>query len=965
MSGTVNDSTAPTISADVTLAAAPGASSAVIDGTVADATGLLSVNAASVTIQGITLTNGRSVTGGAISLVGGSLDVIDSAFTDDAAFGIGGNGDGGAIYDNGGTLTISGSSFTGDTATSDRYSGNGGAIFNAGGTLNISASTFRSDSATTDGGEGNGGAIDNGDGDDPATADNSDVTITASSFSDNSAASAGGNGDGGAIDSGDSSSASGISVAVSDSTFEDNTSGAAGGAIGNGIGGGGTLSVTGSTFEGNAANGALSDGGAINNADDCGSGDVLVESSTFDTNSASTDGGALDNADCGVGTMTILRSTFTGNTATPGHGETIDDSDYGGTGTVYLAGDAISGTCNSAGQWVDEGYNAATDASCLGSPAPDSDAMSSAAGEFGSLADNGGSTQTLALAPANPATALIPLGTSLSVPVAVGGQPTATLSCPLSADQRGAGFSSVAGSACDAGAVQLQAESVSFTASPPATAVVGEAHYTPAAQSSAGLPVAFSVDQATTGAACALEDGTVSFDHAGSCVIDAGAGSTNVAAAQSQAIIPVTAANTSTSLTVGNGEITAAVVAVAPGGGTPQGTVMFSAGGVTVGSADLVAGSASVAYSVPQNSTETIVASYQGTPDYAGSGASLDASGRSVGVSFTSTAPGDATVGGPDYTPIASATGGLAVTYSIDPATTDSACSIAGDQVSFAHSGACVIDAQTVSDGAVLAARQTFAVAAARTTTALTPESGGLVAVVRALAPANGTPTGTVAYAVAGQTIGTAALGADGTARLPYTVNPGTTVTVTVTYEGSNDYISSSAFATATGAPTDITPQLVSAPTITAALSSTKHRNGNGWWRTPVKVTFTCDAGGSTIQGGCPAPVILRRSGTSQSVTETITTASGASAHVVVGGIKIDLTKPRVKIKGVRGHALYHGLIPPVSCAASDRFSGISSCTLRYHVTRSAAREKISYTATAVSRAGTVARTTMAIYASR
>lgn len=967
VSGAVSESTAATVSSDVTLAATPGAVSAAINGSVADATGLLSVGSVTVSIQGITLQDGRSITGGAISLAGGDLNVINSTFTDDAAIGIGGDGDGGAIYNDGGTVTVSGSTFTADTATSDRYSGNGGAIFNAGGVLTVSDSTFRSDSATTDGGEGNGGAIDNGDGDDPAGTSNSVLTVTDSSFTDDDAASAGGNGDGGAIDSGDEATGTGISVSVAGSTFADDSAGAGGGAIGNGISGSGALSVTGSTFDGDSADGALSDGGAIDNADDCGSGDVLVGSSTFVANSATTDGGALDNADCGTGTMTIMQSTFEANTASPGHGGTIDNSDYGGAGTIYLAGNVLSGDCYQAsgGLWTDEGYNAATDASCLGSPAAATDATSTAAaGEFGSLAANGGPTPTLPLAPGNPAAGLIPLGASLSVPVAVGAQPDATLSCPVSADQRGAGFGSVAGSACDAGAVQLAAESVSFTSSPPTGVVVGGASYAPIAVSSADLPVTFAVDPATTDSACAVNDGVFSFDHAGSCVIDANAASPSFAATQDQQTIAVAAANTSTSLTIGSGDLTAAVTAVAPGGGTPGGSVTFSAGGQTLGTADLVGGSASVAYSIPQNTTQTIVASYQGTADYSGSSVSIDASGRSVAVSFTSTAPSDAVVGGPSYSPTASATGGLAISYSIDAATTASACSLSGDQVAFVHAGACVIDAQAVSDGAVLVAQQTFAVAAAGTATDLTVEPGSLVAVVKALAPASGTPTGTVAYSVAGQTIGTADLNG-GTARLAYSIPSGTTETITATYEGADDYTESSGFDTASGTAAVVTPQLSSTPTITAALSSSKRRSASGWWRTPVKVTFTCDAHGSTIQGGCPRPVILHSSGDDESVARTITTAGGASARTAVAGIKIDLTKPKVKIAGVHARELYHGLIPPVSCAASDRFSGVASCTVRYHIRRTGAFETISYTATATSRAGAVARATVAIHASR
>jgi hypothetical protein len=61
-------------------------------------------------------------------------------------------------------------------------------------------------------------------------------------------------------------------------------------------------------------------------------------------------------------------------------------------------------------------------------------------------------------------------------------------------------------------------------------------------------------------------------------------------------------------------------------------------------------------------------------------------------ISFTSTAPTSPTVGD-SYTPAATATSGLAVTFSIDPASTSGACSISAGVVSFTGPGQCIIDA--------------------------------------------------------------------------------------------------------------------------------------------------------------------------------------------------------------------------------------------------------------------------------
>ncbi len=83
-------------------------------------------------------------------------------------------------------------------------------------------------------------------------------------------------------------------------------------------------------------------------------------------------------------------------------------------------------------------------------------------------------------------------------------------------------------------------------------------------------------------------------------------------------------------------------------------------------------------------------------------------------ITFTSTAPAGAKVGGPSYTVTATATSGLTVTFTID-ASASSVCTIAGGStVSFIGVGTCVIDADQAGDGSWNAApqvQQTFSVA--------------------------------------------------------------------------------------------------------------------------------------------------------------------------------------------------------------------------------------------------------------
>ena len=74
-------------------------------------------------------------------------------------------------------------------------------------------------------------------------------------------------------------------------------------------------------------------------------------------------------------------------------------------------------------------------------------------------------------------------------------------------------------------------------------------------------------------------------------------------------------------------------------------------------------------------------------------------------ITFTSTAPSNAEVGGPTYTPTATATSGLSVVFTID-ASASSVCSISAGEVSFLAAGTCVINANQEGDANYQAAPQ-------------------------------------------------------------------------------------------------------------------------------------------------------------------------------------------------------------------------------------------------------------------
>src|ERR1035441_7801711 len=98
-------------------------------------------------------------------------------------------------------------------------------------------------------------------------------------------------------------------------------------------------------------------------------------------------------------------------------------------------------------------------------------------------------------------------------------------------------------------------------------------------------------------------------------------------------------------------------------------------------------------------------------------------------VTFTSTAPTTATMGGATYTPTATATSTLPVAITVD-STSTSVCSIsAGGVVSFTGAGTCTLDAIQAGNGTYSPATQVQQ-AITVTSTALTPQTGDRKSVV-------------------------------------------------------------------------------------------------------------------------------------------------------------------------------------------------------------------------------------------
>ncbi|MDA8240157.1 MAG: hypothetical protein M0Z67_07275 [Nitrospiraceae bacterium] len=254
------------------------------------------------------------------------------------------------------------------------------------------------------------------------------------------------------ISNGNASSGGGISnngtLNVVDVFFSNNTA-SIGGALSSQNG---PAVITGSTFSGNSAlygGGAIITttgemtitdctftdnqgeyGGGINTAN---AGSVTVRNSTFNNNGANFSGGAIS-ADYTVNTVTLLNCTFSGNQSPRGGALYISDGVTVNASNTIFADSASGSNCNMAITGTNS-HNID-----FGGPAPANSCGADITDDpvLGSLTDNGGQTQTMAL------------GTGSSA-IDAGAQSNAP-----SADQRG--WPRPYGTAVDVGAVESMPE---------------------------------------------------------------------------------------------------------------------------------------------------------------------------------------------------------------------------------------------------------------------------------------------------------------------------------------------------------------------------------------------------------------------------------------------------------------------------------------------------------------------------
>jgi uncharacterized repeat protein (TIGR01451 family) len=242
--------------------------------------------------------------------------------------------------------------------------------------------------------------------------------------------------------------APGFEVTISGLTIANGFSPDSGGGMLNG----GSLTIASSTLSGNSA--SSFGGGVWNN-----SGSVTITNSTLSGNGAVVDGGGIFNSNSG--TVRITNSTLSGNFANVGGGIYLNfDSLTMEIGnTILKTGTQGTNIVNSGNGVVTSlGYNISSDDGGGFLTAPGDQINTDP--QFSSFApqDNGGPTFTLALSPGSPA---IDAGDPAFDPF--------NYDPPLLYDQRGPGFSRVAGNQIDIGAFEVQ-EVATPTPTPTATA---------------------------------------------------------------------------------------------------------------------------------------------------------------------------------------------------------------------------------------------------------------------------------------------------------------------------------------------------------------------------------------------------------------------------------------------------------------------------------------------------------------
>lgn len=252
-----------------------------------------------------------------------------------------------------------------------------------------------------------------------------------------------------------------------------------------------------------------------------------------------------------------------------------------------------------------------------------------------------------------------------------------------------------------------KAQTVSFGTAPPAQPAVG-GFYLVSATASSGLPVKLTASGGN--GTCKLTGATVSFRKTGTCVV----------AAKQSGNEKFAAADASQVLEVGRAPQTISFLSTPPSPALADGPTYLVAAAASSGlpvSLSLAPGSASACklsgatVTFSRAGTCTVAADQAGDEDHAPAPRALqtivvvEPSVLAVvqTVSFTSTPPAPATVGGPVYTAVAATSSGLPVSFAAAPQSAG-VCVVTGADVAFVGEGTCMLVARQAGDATHLAA---------------------------------------------------------------------------------------------------------------------------------------------------------------------------------------------------------------------------------------------------------------------
>ena len=261
-------------------------------------------------------------------------------------------------------------------------------------------------------------------------------------------------------------------------------------------------------------------------------------------------------------------------------------------------------------------------------------------------------------------------------------------------------------------AVGLTTQTIGFTSTPPAGAVAGGAGYTVGATASSGLAVAFSLSAGSAGV-CTISGAAISFVGGGTCTINANQSGNGSYQAAPQAQQSFTVAGSPPPKSPQTIHFTSTAPAGAVVGGSNYSVTATASSGlavvfsVTPGSVGICSVSGSSVALVGAG-TCTINANQSGNGSYLAAPQVQQSFAISLAaqtISFTSTAPGSAVVGGPTYSVTATASSGLAVAFSAN-ASSAGICTVSGSTVLLVGAGTCTLNANQAGNGSYQAAAQ-------------------------------------------------------------------------------------------------------------------------------------------------------------------------------------------------------------------------------------------------------------------